>query len=269
MINIATLIAVLSAFSFTTVASSELSLALRGSRGLTVNENIDIFLCDANNDRISSKITNKTEELEGQGYDVRVCFEATRLATTSNLFILKVDDFTFTKDRTNGDLAAAGPTSQLPAILRQTPVDHGVALSDDFTEIFCEPGARVCALETRLTGFFFLTSGIIRGKGSLLMQRGTNSRRELQSIANFQDVYIEIQYTGGGNGTPLPPGRKRVIIIVSVIAGILVTLMGCGVVFCCFAGICCFGGRDKDEEHEPEDIEEVSWGGFRTIIKLS
>ena len=257
MANLTAVIAVLSAFCFATVFSSDATAALRGRRSLDVNNKIDVFRCDANNHRISSTIANKTEELEDEGFDVRICFEATRLATSDNLYILKIDDFSYTKDRTNGDLAAAGPTRDIPPIMRQQPVDHGIPLSDDVTKLFCEPGAKVCALETRLTGYFFLTSGTIMGKGSILMQRGSKGRRDLQAIDTFQDVYIEIDYTGGGK-TPMLPEKRRIIIIASVIAGLMLILCCCGLTVCCMLGLCCFAGRDKRETEQQEDIEEVS-----------
>ena len=260
MANAAATFAVLWAFCFATAFSSDVSISLRGSRDLST-DHIDVYRCDAYNQRISSTITNKTEELSEGGFDVRICFEATRQATSNNLYILKIDDFSFTKDRTNGDLAAAGPTRNLPPILRQKSVDHGLPLSNDITRMYCSPGEDVCAIETRLTGYFFLTSGPIMGKGSVLMQLGDTTRRELQDIRNFEDVYIEINFTGGGR-SPLPPQQKRIIIIGSVIGGVILAVCCCGVIFCCLAGLCCFAGtrRERDEyyEEEEEGIEEVS-----------
>ena len=256
-VNVSTVIAVLFAFCFVTAFSADASVALRGGRNL-LSDKIDTFRCDLNNQRITSTISKKTEEIEGPGFEIRICFEATRLATTNNFSILKIDDFSFTKDRTNGDLAAGGPTLELPLIMRQKTLDSGVPESSDITRIFCNPGAKVCAFETILTGYFFLTSGPIQGKGSMLMQRGGNAnRQDLQDMDDFEDVYIEIDFTGGGR-PPMEPGTKRVIIIISVVVVLLLICCCCGLIICCMAGICCFAGRDKREEIEEEDIEEVS-----------
>eukprot|EP00531_Pseudo-nitzschia_arenysensis_P004085 CAMPEP_0116126302 /NCGR_PEP_ID=MMETSP0329-20121206/6264_1 /TAXON_ID=697910 /ORGANISM="Pseudo-nitzschia arenysensis, Strain B593" /LENGTH=488 /DNA_ID=CAMNT_0003620385 /DNA_START=50 /DNA_END=1516 /DNA_ORIENTATION=- len=257
MANATATIAVLWAFCFATAFASDLSISLRGSRDLE-SDYIDVYRCDAYNRRISDTITNKTEELEAGGFEVRICFEATRQATSNNLYILKIDDFSFTKERTNGDLAAAGPNRNLPPILRQKTVDHGIVESNDISRLYCSPGEDICAIETRLTGYFFLTSGTIMGKGSVLLQLGNEARRGLQDIRNFEDIYIEIKFTGGGR-TPLPPKQKRIIIIGSVIGALLLLLCCCGIVFCCLAGICCFAGRaTRDEYEEEDDIEEVS-----------
>lgn len=252
------------AFCLAKVLSSDVTVALRGSRANSnqntrqlANEWISAYRCDSENRTITSIISNKTEELEEFGLDIRICFRVSNLALANNLYILKIDDFAFTKDRTNGDLAAAGPTRQIPAIMRQSAVDHGVEISTDLTEIYCNPGAEICAIETRLTGYFFLTSGIIHGKGSIMMQRGKNERRELQQMEDFEDVYIDLDFTGGGRN-PMPK-KKRIIIIVSVIALILL-LLCCVGIFCCVMGICCFAGamKGENEDTEEENFEEVS-----------
>jgi len=251
------------AFSIAAALSSDVTVGLRGGGDINSNQNgrqlanerISVFRCDSENRTITSTISNKTEELEEFGFDVRICFRVTKQAVINDLFILKIDDFAFTKDRTNGDLAAAGPTRQIPVIMRQSAVDHGVPMSDELTNIQCEPGAEICAIETRLTGYFFLTNGIIRGKGSILMQRGKNGRRELQQMENFEDVYIELDFTGGGRN---PMAKKtRIIIIVSVILGLLLLLCCFGV--CCLMGLCCFAGRKrKNEDTDEDNVEEVS-----------
>jgi len=261
--NVTAVISVLLAFCFVTALSLDTTTALRGSSG-SENENgrnlaedkISVYRCDLDNQKITSTINNATEVLENAGLDVRICFQATRLATSNDLYLLKIDDFVFTKDRINGDLAAAGPTRQIPVIMRQKAVDHGIAMTTDLTEIFCNPGSEICALETRLTGYFFLTSGTIQGKGSVLMQRGKNERRELQQMDAFEDVSIELDFTGGGRN-PIPP-KKRIIIIVSTIILLFSMCCGCGIIFCCIAGICCFAGRDKREDSDDDNIEEVS-----------
>lgn len=263
-VNITAVLAVLFAFCFATALASDTTVALRGSGSSTdenrrslANERVSVYRCDSDNQRLASTISNKTEELEDGGFDIRICFQASSHSISNNSYILKIDDFTFTKDRTNGDLAAAGPTRDIPYIIRQEAVDHGTAISTDFTEVYCDPGSEICALETRLTGFFFLTSGTIEGKGKVMMQRGSDERRELQQMDQFEDVFMEIDFTGGGRAT-IPP-KKRMMIIVSVILGLLFLCFCGSVLFCCFAGICCFAARDKRvEDTDDDDIEEVS-----------
>lgn len=253
--NVTSVIAVIWAFWFGTALSFDATVAIRGRRDLS-NEKVSVYRCDSSNQRIASTISNKTEILEDAGLDIRICFQASQEATSNSLYILKIDDFTFTKDRTNGDLAAAGPTRQIPVIMRQNAVDHGIAMSTDLTKIFCDPGSVICAIETRLTGYFFLTSGAIRGNGSVMMQRGKDERRELQQMDAFEDVFIELEFTGGGRN-PIPP-KKRTAIIVGIITLLLLTCCCCGI-FCCFlAGVCCFAGRDKREDTDDDNIEEVS-----------
>lgn len=261
--NITAMIAVLWTFCIVSVLSSDTIAALRGSDSRSdkskrnlANDKVSVYRCDSENQRITSTISNKTEVLEDAGLDLRICFQASRSANSDNLYILKIDEFIFTKDRINGDLAAAGPTRQIPAIMRQKAVDHGVAMSTDLTEIFCDPGSEICAFETRLTGYFFLTSGTIEGKGSVMMQRGRDERRELQDMDGFEDVYIELDFTGGGRSS-IPP-KTRIIIIVSIILGLLL-LCCCFGILCCFLGLCCFAGREKRSEDTDEDnVEEVS-----------
>jgi len=260
----ATIITVLLlAFCLATALSSDVTVRLRGGGDINRNQNgrklanerVSVYRCDSENRTITSTISNKTEELEEFGFDIRICFRVSKQAVSNDFYILKIDDFAFTKDRTNGDLAAAGPTRQIPVIMRQSAVDHGVAMSTDLTEIHCEPGAEICAIETRLTGYFFLTSGIIRGKGSVMMQRGKNERRDLQEMENFEDVYIELDFTGGGR-SPMTQ-KTRIIIIVSVILGLLLLLCCFGI--CCLFGICCFAGRRrKNEDTDEDNVEEVS-----------
>jgi len=254
-INITAVGAILWAFCFVSAYASDNTLALRGRRELKDNL-VTLYRCDAENRTITSTISNSTEELEGNGFDIRICFRATRRAINDGMYIGKIDDFTFTKERTNGDLAAAGPTRQIPVIMRQNAVDSGIVKSDDFSKIECDPGSEVCAIETRLTGYFFLTSGTIYGKGTVMMQRGTfDQRRELQDMLEFEEVSLDIRFTGGGRA-PMEP-QQRNIIIISIIIALLVLCCMCGVIWCCMAGICCFAGRDRDEEEE-ENVEEVS-----------
>jgi hypothetical protein len=263
-VNFTSVLVVLLAFCFATALASDTTVALRGSGSSTdenrrslANERISVFRCDSDNQRLVPTISNKTEELEDGGFDIRICFQVSSRSISNNLYILKIDDFTFTKDRTNGDLAAAGPTRNIPYIIRQEAVDSGTAISTDFTEVYCEPGSEICALQTRLTGFFFLTSGAIEGKGKVMMQRGREERRELQEMDQFEDVFMEIDFTGGGRA-PIPP-EKRIIIIVSIILGLLLLCLCGSVLFCCLAGICCFAARDKRvEDTDEDDIEEVS-----------
>jgi hypothetical protein len=257
-VNATAVVAVLMAFCFVSAFSSENSVALRGhdhGRNLE-NDKVSVFRCDSENRMVSSEITNKTEVLEEDGLDIRICFQASNFALANNLYILKVDDFTFTKDRNNGDLAAAGPTRQIPVIMRQKAVDHGIVMSDDFTEIFCEPGSEICAIQTRVTGYFFLTSGLIEGTGRVMMQKGFKGNRELQQMDSFEDVYIELNFTGGGRNPAAQ--KKKIIVIVGIVAAVLLLLCCCGVI-CCFAGLCCFAARGKrDEETEDGNFEEVS-----------
>jgi hypothetical protein len=73
----------------------------------------------------------------------------------------------------------------------------------------------------------------------------------------FEDVFIELDFTGGGRAE-IPP-HQRIIMIISVIL-VLFLLCLCGsVIFCCIAGMCCFAGRDKRlEDTDDDDVEEVS-----------
>jgi len=267
-LNITAIIAVLCAFCFVTALSADTTVALRGSdsdgnrRNLQYKQ-VSVFRCDSENRTIASTITNETEYVEEDGLDIRVCFKVTPRASSDDLFILKIDDFSFTKGRVNGDLAAGGPTLQIPVIMRQNAVDHGVAMSEEVTKIYCAPGASICAIETRLTGYFFLTNGVIKGRGSVAMQRGRDEGdegdegRRVQELDGFEDVSINLEFTGAGNGDG--PETSTIIVIIGIIIALLVLLCVCGFA-CCLFGVCCFAYRNKKEteESEEENIEEVS-----------
>jgi len=263
-LNITAIIAVLCAFCFATALSADTTVALRGSdsdgnRRNLQYEKVSIFRCDSENRTISSTITNETQYVEEDGLDIRVCFKVTPRASSDDLFILKIDDFSFTKGRVSGDMAAAGPTRQIPVIMRQNAVDHGLEMSPEVTTIYCDPGASVCAIETRLTGYFFLTNGVIKGRGSVAMQRGRDEDegRALMPLDGFEDVSINLEFTGGGNG--IGPETSTMIVIIGIIIALLVLFCLCGFA-CCLFGVCCFAYRNKKEteESEEENIEEVS-----------
>ena len=286
-ISVIAVIAFLSAFCFVTVLSdgstattTHTYTALRQNSNSNSNSNrnknlsyqkVTAYRCDEDNREITAVIDNSTETLEEFGLPVRICFQATPQATFNDLFLLKVDDFVFTKDRTDWDLSAAGPTRQIPMIIRQKAVDHGTATSTDLTELLCDPGSEICALKTTLTGYFFLTSGTIRGKGSVLMQRGKGGRqrqleqsdlerdidlereRELQHIDTFEDVYIELTFIGDGR-VQMSPKRRIIVVVVSIIA--FLSCCCCGIIYCMSI---CVGDDDDDDDkkYDSDDDDDV------------
>jgi hypothetical protein len=254
-------LAFLSAYSFAAVSSA----SSYTSDPLSSYEKVRVHRCDEENQRIPSVIDEPLELLE-DGLLIRLCFESTPQASFNDVSILKVDEFQFTKIRTPGDLAAAGPTRQIPAIIRQKTVDHGVVISDDISTLSCDPGSEICAFETTLTGYFFLTEGTIHGKGKVLMQRGTEGgRRQLQHIDTFEDVIIDFDFVGE-NGGKLPP-KQRITIGIIVSVGTLLCFCCCAIFACCGLRICCFDNRgrkkkdidddDYDDDYDVDDVEAV------------
>jgi len=238
----------LSAYSFAAVSSS----SSYTSDPLSSYEKVRVYRCDEENQRITAVIAEPLESLE-DGLPIRLCFESSPQASFNDVSILKVDEFVFTKKRTPGDLAAAGPTRQIPAIIRQKTVDHGVVVSKDVSTLTCEPGADICVFETTLTGYFFLTEGTIRGKGKVLMQRGNEGgRRQLQHIDTFEDVILDLDFVGEYEKMPPKQG-----IMIGIIVTVAILMCCCCAIFaCCGLRICCFNNRGKKRKDIDDDDDD-------------
>ena len=238
----------LSAYSFAAVSSA----SSYTSDPLSSYEKVRVYRCDEENQRITAVIAEPLESLE-DGLPIRLCFESSPQASFNDVSILKVDEFVFTKKRTPGDLAAAGPTRQIPAIIRQKTVDHGVVVSKDVSTLTCEPGADICVFETTLTGYFFLTEGTIRGKGKVLMQRGNEGgRRQLQHIDTFEDVILDLDFVGEYEKMPPKQG-----IMIGIIVTVAILMCCCCAIFaCCGLRICCFNNRGKKRKDIDDDDDD-------------
>jgi len=238
----------LSAYSFAAVSSA----SSYTSDPLSSYEKVRVYRCDEENQRITAVIAEPLESLE-DGLPIRLCFESSPQASFNDVSILKVDEFVFTKKRTPGDLAAAGPTRQIPAIIRQKTVDHGVVVSKDVSTLSCEPGADICVFETTLTGYFFLTEGTIRGKGKVLMQRGNEGGgRQLQHIDTFEDVILDLDFVGEYEKMPPKQG-----IMIGIIVTVAILMCCCCAIFaCCGLRICCFNNRGKKRKDINDDDDD-------------
>jgi hypothetical protein len=251
----------LTAYSFAAVSSAS-SASSFTSDPLLGYEKVRVHRCDEENQKIPTLIDVPLESLE-DGLRIRLCFESSPQASFNDISILKVVDFTFTKTRTPGDLAAAGPTRQIPAIIRQKTVDNGVVVSDNISTLSCDPGSEICVFQTTLTGFFFLTEGTIHGKGNVLMQRGNKGgRRQLQHIDTFENIIIDFDFVGE-NGEKLPPKHG---IMIGIIAAVVILSCCCCSILACFGlRICCFNNRGKkkkdigyddyDYDYDVDDVE--------------
>ena len=224
---------------------------------------VTLYRCDEKNQKIIASIDGPKESLAEHGLRIRLCFELTSQAKLNDIYILKVNDFVFTKTRTPGDMEAAGTTRHIPSIIRQKAVDHGVAVSNDLTMLLCDPGSEICVFETTLTGYLFLSEGTIHGKGSVLMQSGRTQRRhyqrlrsrQLQHIDTFEDVFIDIDFVG--------EKRNKLSLKQGSTIGVIVIIM---ILFCCCCTICCCLGnfldklkerKDNDDSNNDDDIDDI------------
>lgn len=221
-------------------------------------EKVTTFRCDENNQQISPIMDNSTGIFEAEGRDIRICFKTTPRASSDGVYLLKIDDFTFTKERSIGDLAAAGPTRTIPEIIRQMAIDHGTPISWDLTDIFCNPGDSICAFETTLTGYFFLTGGTIHGKGRVMTQRG-RERRELQDIDTFENVFLDLEFLA--DGKVYEPVDTVNTVLITLFAILLLLLICC---CCClgffFKSFCCLWCPCVDSDEEETRTKEVEVG---------
>jgi len=251
--SIIIMLTLISAHCFVAVSSSSLYLSSK----------VTLYRCDEKNQKLTASIDGPKESLAEHGLRIRLCFELTPQARLNDIYILKVNDFVFTKTRTPGDIEAAGTTRHIPSIIRQKAVDHGVAVSNDLTMVLCNPGSEICVFETTLTGYLFLSEGTIHGKGSVLMQSGRTQRRryqrlrsrQLQHIDTFEDVFIDIDFVG--------EKREKLSLKQGSTIGVIVIIM---IIFCCCCTICCCLGifldklkerKDNDDSDNDDDIDDV------------
>eukprot|EP00538_Stauroneis_constricta_P000621 CAMPEP_0119545812 /NCGR_PEP_ID=MMETSP1352-20130426/458_1 /TAXON_ID=265584 /ORGANISM="Stauroneis constricta, Strain CCMP1120" /LENGTH=544 /DNA_ID=CAMNT_0007590415 /DNA_START=60 /DNA_END=1694 /DNA_ORIENTATION=- len=149
------------------------------------------FECDKDNNGMSSSPTKL------HGSTIRICIEPTQATIDKGVYILKINNFQFTKDDT----------------IVQDAVKNGADADEtqDFTQVTCRSGASLCVIEAQLKRDFYTTDGRVTGSGEVAMQFGsepfrrnlritTNNMRTLQ-IAGTSDVEMVFFTSNGKSDT--------------------------------------------------------------------
>ena len=125
--------------------------------------------------------------------NIRICIERNANLQHADVFILKLNEYTFQKDVMQPDgrskrvkqTAVEAGTAVNPYDVSNDNNGNGDGSNDSIATTFidCTPGSTLCSFSTRITNDdFFRDPGLIKGVGSVAVQFGDNNRRQKRNL---------------------------------------------------------------------------------------